>query len=59
MGVVHTVGITITTGDDDTHDMLLDFLEAFGRGDLRDFLSNHDPLSEVILDSSDGVTVVC
>lgn len=56
---VFVVGFTITTSDEDTHDIVMDALEAFGKGELRDILSTLDPLADVVLDTSEGMTIVC
>lgn len=53
------VGITITTDDDDTADAVLEFLEDFAKGDLRNFLALHDPLVKVLVDDSNGYSVWC
>jgi hypothetical protein len=55
--MIMKVGLTVTTQDDATLDAVLEALEAFGKGELRDLI--HDPLAEVMVDTSEGDVIWC
>jgi hypothetical protein len=58
-GETFTIGITITTSDDDTLDLMIETLEAFAKGDLRDILATADPLAKVMVDTNEGTVIWC
>lgn len=55
----HSVSLVIETSDDDTFDAMIDALEAFAKGELRDILSTMDPLVTVEVSTNDGISIGC